>query len=87
MTEAEAKKKWCPMVRFNYCGLTITDNNRCDGKGGGNCIASGCMVWRNQPMVRDTDSGELYPDNGNVMFSFGYEIVEGHGFCGLGGKP
>lgn len=68
MTEEEARKKWCPIIKDI-------------------CISSECMMWRNQPMVRDTDSGELYPDNGNILFSFGYEIVEGHGFCGLGGRP
>lgn len=51
------------------------------------CIASECMMWRNQPMVRDTDTGEVFPDNDNVVFSFGFEVVDGHGFCGLGGRP
>lgn len=49
MTEAEAKTKWCPMVRhpyFNYSGAqqTAVTNDRMNGNS--NCIASECMMWR-----------------------------------------
>ena len=52
MTEEEAKKKWCPMVRT---GLTMgmAVNHHIDMMPGGQgvhdetrCIASDCMMWR-----------------------------------------
>ncbi len=46
MTEQDAKKKWCPMVRFNYCGSDMTDVNRPSEMDSMRCIASDCMMWR-----------------------------------------
>jgi hypothetical protein len=49
MTEEEAKKKWCPMVRIAHENVVA---NRTDGYGDNNfhklqcCIASDCMMWR-----------------------------------------
>ncbi len=52
MTEDEARKKWCPMVRHsdednesasNKCG---TPFGECVGEGKWNkCIASNCAIW------------------------------------------
>jgi len=45
MTEEEARKKWCPQVRWTSHGEGYTDpfENR-----GANClcIASNCMMWK-----------------------------------------
>lgn len=52
MTEEQALKKWCPHIQI------ATDDDRCfDNRGGGgdnfNCIASGCMMWVEQPVYKD----------------------------------
>ena len=53
MTEDEAKTKWCPQSRVSSVGSTGRAGiNRDDYGGknktpdGTNCIASGCMAWR-----------------------------------------
>ena len=45
MTEAEAREKWCPHVRFSQWAEGIV-NNRGDLNGKHNCLASECMAWR-----------------------------------------
>ena len=50
MTEDEAKTKWCPMARLASGGGSV-NRYYVGGMGGGpttgsNCIASGCMMWR-----------------------------------------
>ena len=42
MTEAEAKKKWCPMVRFERDLVNRSDPHVLSAK----CIGSACMLWR-----------------------------------------
>ena len=71
MTEKEAKKKWCPMIRFQI-GL---DNAAWQGVAYTNrgeemrppesvrCITSECMMWR------------------------WYTLDKEEGYCGLGGEP
>ena len=76
MTEDEAKTKWCPMVRFNDAGCN-RDNQV---KNGHNrpyykCVASSCMMWRS------SFTGEY----GAAVVTTKAE--EGHGWCGLAGKP
>jgi hypothetical protein len=49
MTENEAKMKWCPMVRDGgtYQGMIFNGINSAECvRGGYDCIASGCMMWR-----------------------------------------
>jgi len=58
VTEAEAKTKWCPMVRYT-CGMEDSGANRFnmgtnprpewgaeENPGKCRCIASECMMWR-----------------------------------------
>jgi hypothetical protein len=45
MTEDEARKKWCPHVRFSQWAEGII-NNRGDLNGKHDCLASKCMAWR-----------------------------------------
>ena len=74
MTEAEAKKKWCPRARitagvheFNpisHGPAAIT--NRCDTPTMTDCLASECMAWRWEDIARRKPID---------------------GYCGLAGKP
>ena len=79
MIEAEARKKWCPMVRAS---ASQDDSNSCNREirreYEGNvlkapfyslCITSECMMWRGTGDVKI--DGELHHT----------------GYCGLGGKP
>jgi hypothetical protein len=79
LTEEEARKRWCPMVRLGYDSNALaTPDNRIHPKGrlaknteaqihpGHRCIASGCMMWRWEPR--------------------GYMPPRG-GYCGLAGRP
>lgn len=79
MTEAEAKKKWCPFARGGtYCRIGDVENgdtgNR--SKDGGPspialCIGSQCMAW-----VATTEDRGMH----------GTHVPNG-GYCGLVGKP
>ena len=74
MTEAEAKTKWCPMVRFVIGPQSSTWqesalDNRSGMTGESRCLASGCMAWRTHPGASD------------------YQRAEPTGYCGLAGKP
>jgi hypothetical protein len=56
MTEDEAKKKWCPMIRDcgTYQGMIYSGVNSSEGNPAGyNCIASDCMMWRWREWVDD----------------------------------
>lgn len=50
MTEAKAKKLWCPMVRAAHTGGDGQwgggNGGDIDNAGAGLCKASGCMMWR-----------------------------------------
>ena len=89
-TEEEAKKKWCPHIRYEgeeqggSWNAGIDGNDRINahtvsakfiGKYECNCIASACMMWEWTGTIgRDAETGEEVPD-----------IL---GFCGLTGtKP
>lgn len=79
MTEAEAKTKWCPMVRysvFDYESRSeVIATNRQKDNVDGNCIGSACMMWRwhlgDDPESRSKGGICLPPT----------------GYCGLAGKP
>ncbi len=76
-TEAEAKEKWCPMVRAGRIGANYTAAVNWPGGGAevvgeqewAKCIGRGCMMWRwggTSPNVVDTPP---------------------HGWCGLASRP
>jgi hypothetical protein len=75
--EAEAKTKWCPMVRASMYADTAVNTNllpktqHTDG-GWDCCVASNCMMWRKEK----DDYGESYGD----------EIPDDLGYCGLAGR-
>lgn len=49
LTEEEAKEKWCPQVRL---GNDIGCNKNPNHKSGCSCVASECMMWREETEVR-----------------------------------
>ena len=54
MTEEEAKKKWCPMIKvhtFGYGQDEHYSNNRLELANLAKCISTGCMAWRAYPTV------------------------------------
>ena len=72
MTEAEAKTRWCPMVRVHVVGIGNWTNRGLflDGKSTmpNRCIASDCMMWRFDGLRSSIAQQE-------------------HGYCGLAGMP
>jgi hypothetical protein len=90
VTEAEAKTRWCPMVRRPYYGtnadgdeIGITSVNSepaaLDLEPEHNCIASSCMMWRWETRYSQDKPADdpRYPDSRNID----------SGYCGLAGKP
>lgn len=81
MTEQEAKKKWCPMVRFHVAQDRVWSNKLGGGAVTENtdkCIGIDCMMWRNLQSMPMMDMYE------------GVKIREYSvpaGYCGLAGKP
>ena len=59
MTEAEARKKWCPHVRFSQWAEGIL-NNRGDLNGKHDCLASECMAWRWRVTGVDDDDNDIH---------------------------
>lgn len=81
MKEEEAKKKWCPMVRFHVIETSSQTvySNRDEDSLSSRCIASDCMMWRwGNPEEIEIDRGYGQPPDIDFVSS---------GFCGLGGKP
>lgn len=95
ITEAEARKKWCPFGRAPW--LSNTDaaaacNLTQAGDPMARCIASDCMAWRADNEYRHARKGRKPPrgfvidgesdeELGEVVF------VKRGGYCGLAGKP
>ena len=60
MTEAEAKKKWCPMARpATFGGKLVANRETLNGQPttGSNCIGSECMMWRDTHKSIDAQYG------------------------------
>ena len=82
MTEEDAKKKWCPMIRMNpitgeeqYSGVTTRENSDEHR----NCIVSACMMW----VPTDNFCKPSYPGDPRAM-----QKSKPAGYCGLaGGRP
>jgi hypothetical protein len=54
MTEDQARKKWCPMIRLSPLGLGTGESyGECTTRDledkYRSCIASECMMWRRHP--------------------------------------
>jgi len=55
-TDAEARKKWCPLVRVgNEAGCNRSSN---DFGATAYCIASACMAWRKVDQIGIGPNGE-----------------------------
>lgn len=78
MTEDEAKKKWCPMVR------DVRASNGAMEIGSGFCKASECMMWRDN-LDRVLTGRDIIVTDGNKR-NIVKETVPS-GYCGLAGKP
>jgi len=90
MTEDEAKKKWCPMVRALQVqggGLGTTAFAAVNERG--RCIASACMMWRwRLPQLKYKPTGEIY--HGPLIIAKeakkDWEELPRQGYCGLAGR-
>lgn len=73
VTATQAKKMWCPFVRLE--GSNRLMNMLTDGFDAEHryqhCLADQCMAWR--PF--------------NYSHLKGGDAIEGHGYCGLAGRP
>lgn len=84
LTEEEAKRKLCPMVRKI---LTF-------GSAGGSpgtqemmfCIASACMAWRWRVMPAIAKE-RAEKNRGNVPALWSEDEMVARGYCGLAGNP
>lgn len=73
LSESDARKKWCPMVRVegnNRIHNTLTDGFQ-NAERTYHCIANDCMAWREY----------------HLSFMHGSEPLEKHGYCGVAGRP
>lgn len=87
VTEEEAKKKWCPMVR---CAGIDDDDEAVRGAGNCDvlsrnpedcrCIASDCMAWRwsgpqeyERPIQNEKPGGDGWEENGFCEYANGRE--------------
>lgn len=98
ITEAEAKTKWCPMVR-----LAVSERDGSDGSSvsfnrtairntsdygtphAAICAASACMMWRwHEPWTSSTEEGV----GGDLVLRLSRKPGEPkRGFCGIAGRP
>ena len=68
MTEDEAKTKWCPMVRFVVSSEDQNSANRWEGCPVPEiccCLASDCMMWREQWKRAEVSSNGYCGFSGN----------------------
>jgi hypothetical protein len=87
MTESEAKKKWCPMVRGHEKGAAGFNLGVMGGedKRIGTCIGPACMMWRfDQGRVEFSEAPPR--EDGEPMVKIQLDRA-GNGYCGLAGKP
>lgn len=87
VTEQEAKTKWCPEIRADGGSCNAGVQNDKDVRLG-NCIGSGCMMWRARWRLLDAD-GKFVE---HYYFYPPRDLAEGCtaqavGYCGKAGKP
>jgi hypothetical protein len=80
MTEAEAKLKWCPMVKYELGGRAV-NRDACYDNAGTHCIGSACMMWRETVSAGSTELQQISADTYNRV------EIPAQGYCGLAGKP
>jgi hypothetical protein len=95
LTEAEAKTKWCPHVR--YLSVFRDEDGKRETAGCFNrgyddtgldrslCIGDACMMWRwHEPWTSSTEEGV----GGDLVLRLARKPGEPkRGFCGLAGRP
>lgn len=65
-TEAEAKNKWCPMIRVHMTESAGEATNRYDDTGDRlnmGCVGSGCMMWQWYGWEKDIARKDMNKDN------------------------
>lgn len=79
MTEKEARKKWCPVVRISEVSGGFTNH----------CIASDCMMWRKTGEIGMLPNGQLVKPNGQFVKIDDYGDVTWvqQGYCSLACTP
>jgi hypothetical protein len=85
MTEAEAKKKWCPFARtiqtrsgFHKEIVPVANRDENGRFEASSCLGSECAAWRWRPSPEEAEA------NKNTFSVTDTHIAEG--FCGLAGK-
>lgn len=101
ITEEEARKKWCPMVRVNDCGaydpVSVNRQSRSVSATGFDvmpitrCIASGCMMWRTvrehfKATTKERDQHVGWECSPHPNSNYATYHRNDRGYCGLAGE-
>ena len=76
MTEAEALKRWCPMVQ-----LTMDKDSYANSR----CVGSDCMAWRWDSEPTDLQAALMRSEQPQAQQAASMMTLGG--YCGLAGKP
>jgi hypothetical protein len=87
LTEAEARKRWCPFARMGdgvnrYLAVGVEEDGRPRiFPSNSYCVGSECMAWRHEK------SGIPQEWIARAAMEGAPLEIESRGFCGLAGKP
>jgi hypothetical protein len=96
--EEVALQKWCPMMKTVMFFKTkegeetfgerggVSFNRHIDGEAEGDCIASGCMMWRSNDIYECPGCKRIFTDNHISCCKDTIKLTD-VGYCGLAGKP
>ncbi len=92
-TEDEARKKWCPHVRYSSnrgdgINRWVTAEDEQPNPEMSRCIGSECMAWRWKPLSQ-TDENTIRGyarDTSREMAEARFQKTR-QGYCGLSGSP